>query len=50
MFETIILPVIVFIALGIVTGALLALATKVFAVKKNFLVGQLISVSGIFER
>ncbi|MBR5252588.1 MAG: RnfABCDGE type electron transport complex subunit B [Clostridia bacterium] len=35
MFERIILPVIVFIALGIATGALLALATKVFAVKKN---------------
>ena len=35
MFETIILPVIVFIALGIATGTLLAVATKVFAVKKN---------------
>ena len=41
MFETIILPVIVFIALGIVTGTLLALATKVFAVKKNEIAEQI---------
>lgn len=35
MFETIILPVLVFIGLGILTGSLLAVATKAFAVKKN---------------
>ena len=41
MFETIILPVIVFIALGVATGTLLAVATKVFAVKKNEVAEQI---------
>ena len=41
MFETIILPVIVFIALGVATGTLLAVATKLFAVKKNEVAEQI---------